>query len=430
MISSQRNPLIEGGRLNAKATCARLLPAIWALLLVIGQTTQNVSLPIWNDSLGNNGGPYFILFYATAMYSVLFFAAVLVLCYQGKIKRTDIEYPQLPLILIGVCDAANGILVVYASSPARTAPFLQSILGNFTIPMTILFRYLILKKRDNWKQLACAGAVLGGLFLSLVPSIFGLNKGKGPEKSDQTGAARILWPLAFMIAFVPAAIMNVIEEKALKDKIPSKESSNDRSLEMGEALLSSERGVNSTAIKEDLDRAGCQEPAELNQVWLLAFTSLYQFITIGLTFWTDIIPGFGISGDIHTFGHSFVAGFKCNFGGESCGSSAFAFSTVFIGAYMLSYIAGAALLRSDENGATWQAIVVTLVTPLGALFWTLFQHGPPVHFEPEFEQTTWYSVGGLVLMLPAMLLYHLWGAQELHERHLSSEKRTSFVSNW
>lgn len=146
---------------------------------VYSLSLQNVSLPIWNDSLGSNGGPYFILFYATAAYTVLFFGFLGLLAFRGHIKRTDVEYPQLPLILIGVCDAANGILVVYASSPSRTAPFLQSILGNFTIPMTILFRYLIMKRADTQRQLLCAVAVTTGLFLALVPSIFQLNNGKG-----------------------------------------------------------------------------------------------------------------------------------------------------------------------------------------------------------------------------------------------------------
>lgn len=96
-------------------------------------------------------------------------------------------------------------------------------------------------------------------------------------------------------------------------------------------------------------------------------------------------------------------------------------------------MSGAALLRNDVNGATWQAIVITLVTPLGALFWSLFQHGPPVKWGPEFEQTTWYSVGGLAIMIPAMLLYHIWGAAEQPEpyfrhRQTSHNSRTSFIS--
>lgn len=97
-----------------------------------------------------------------------------------------------------------------------------------------------------------------------------------------------------MLGFVPAAIMNVIEERALKDTVtifPGEKLKEDDIEDMTVPFLSLAPGsVNGDPRK--------RETTELNQIWLLAFTSLYQWITIVLTFWTDIIPHFGMAGDI------------------------------------------------------------------------------------------------------------------------------------
>ena len=59
---------------------------------------------------------------------------------------------------------------------------------------------------------------------------------------------------------VPASIMNVIEEKTLKDK------------------------------------------RSVNLFYFLFWSSLYQLIAMVLMFWTDIIPGFGYTNGINDFG--------------------------------------------------------------------------------------------------------------------------------
>lgn len=59
---------------------------------------------------------------------------------------------------------------------------------------------------------------------------------------------------------VPAALMNVIEEKSLKDT------------------------------------------RNVNMFYLLFWSSLYQLLTVFVLFWTDLIPGFGYTNNIHEFG--------------------------------------------------------------------------------------------------------------------------------
>ena len=149
-----------------------LLTLLFAALAVIGQVGQNVSLPLWtvatntsckssdsdndtaNSSSDSNsttasGGtptimdPYFVLSFASLSFVAIFGLASLLIAAirPGKyITKEDLKFPQWQFFLIGFFDALDGVLVVFASVPSRTAPFLQAILGNFLIPLTIVFR--------------------------------------------------------------------------------------------------------------------------------------------------------------------------------------------------------------------------------------------------------------------------------------------------
>lgn len=149
----------------------------FAAAAVIGQVGQNVTLPLWADATNSlldlnctnttkhetNGAnstyqpvmePYFILSSASFSFVVLFgFITLLILVVQCLLNwvsvekqysfltiKDDLKFPQWQFILIGVFDALNGVLVVFASPSKRTAPFLQAILSNVSIPLVILFR--------------------------------------------------------------------------------------------------------------------------------------------------------------------------------------------------------------------------------------------------------------------------------------------------
>lgn len=129
----------------------------FAFVAVAGQVGQNVSLPLWIDSTNKNSShfklhsnettqpsvdSYFVLTFASSSFVVIFgFLLVLIkVFYPHKIGETERNFPQWLMFLIGMCDALNGVLVVFAGSGKRTAPYLQAILGNFIIPLTLVVR--------------------------------------------------------------------------------------------------------------------------------------------------------------------------------------------------------------------------------------------------------------------------------------------------
>lgn len=84
---------------------------------------------------------YFILSFGSFVFVIIFGVLTLIATVvRFESIKQSVSFPQWQLMLIGVCDAFNGVLVVFAASPSRTAPFLQAILGNIVIPLTILFR--------------------------------------------------------------------------------------------------------------------------------------------------------------------------------------------------------------------------------------------------------------------------------------------------
>ena len=172
-----------------------LMNVSFVAIAILGQVGQNVSLPMWVDATqamnnsacaknassnasdsdsgledfyyyedGNTShvtsnssasmDPFFVLSFASLSFVVIFgvITGVIALVQifanltlgekrlQFITVKDDLLFPQWQLILIGVFDALNGVFVVFASSSSRTAPFLQAILGNFIIPLTILFR--------------------------------------------------------------------------------------------------------------------------------------------------------------------------------------------------------------------------------------------------------------------------------------------------
>ncbi|XP_078591268.1 uncharacterized protein LOC144870671 [Branchiostoma floridae x Branchiostoma japonicum] len=356
---------------------------IFAFLAVAGLVTQNVALPLWidaatpglpnatsNGTLPNGTSaphivPYFVFSFASFSFVVLFGVCLAGAFLLGHITETDLKFPHTLLFLVGLFDALNGVLVVNASSGSRTAPYLQAILGNFSIPITILLRLLVLRRKPTQRKFICSMLVLLSLFVCLLPKMIpalGADKAPGAK-----GVAGVLWPLCFMIGFVPAAAMNVIEEKVMK--------------------------MTKGARRE-----------KISLIWFLFWESVYQFLCAAALFWTDIIPGFGNSADIHDFGENVAFGFLCFFGGRGCTSQPGTRGTIFILGYAVSYFGGGLLLRHAE-GATMLALVSSLVTPLGFLFWTLFEEDP-FHFQVNTGNATWFSLGALALMVPSIYFYN------------------------
>ncbi|XP_020900571.1 uncharacterized protein LOC110239198 [Exaiptasia diaphana] len=369
----------------------------FAFIAIAGIVGQTVSLPLWLSASqskhkglinANTTSPspnyaakmdaYFVLSFASLSFVVIFglMYAILVYFYPHFFGPAERRFPHKLLFAIGLCDALNGALVVFASPPSRTAPYLQAILGNFSIPLTILARFIILKKKPTQRKFVCGMMILMSLFICMLPSIFPKQLDpykKHEEGQGASGIAGVLWPLCFMFGFAPGTLMYVIEEKVLKMQ-------------------------------------DSQSLQRINIVYFLFWQSVYQLFSVLLMFWVDVIPGYGFTSSFEQFGKNWWFGLQCFFGSAGCDSDPGARGTMFILMYVLAYVGGGLLMRYTE-GATLLSIVFSLVTPLGFLFWTLFKP-EPFGFSPAVHVSTYYSIGALVIMVPAIYFYNT-GAPEM-----------------
>ena len=123
------------------------LVLIIATVTIIFGVTMVISLPLYSEGIIAAGSdPYIVVLFSSMWFPIVF--GLIWLVYKYTLDR---NIPWRPAsfrftMLIGFLNSLNGILVVYASDPARTPPYLQAILSCSTIPFTVIFRYIILRK--------------------------------------------------------------------------------------------------------------------------------------------------------------------------------------------------------------------------------------------------------------------------------------------
>ena len=73
----------------------------------------------------------------------------------------------------------------------------------YLICLLFVLRFLILKKKPTLLKLCCGIAVVIGLFVCLIPTIFPHVDPKAPKvKNEAHGISRVMWPIIFMLGFV------------------------------------------------------------------------------------------------------------------------------------------------------------------------------------------------------------------------------------
>ncbi|KXJ06014.1 hypothetical protein AC249_AIPGENE23161 [Exaiptasia diaphana] len=210
--------------------------AFYALVSVVSQTGQIATLPLWIDSgLPSNATvsnstdgfrPFmdetfvtiFTGFFLVVVYGVMLAVKAFI---SGKnCQRFNFKLiPSRQLVLTSLCGSVAAILTMFSASGKRTAPYLQSILLNSTIPATVVLRYCILKKSPTRKKLICATVTVLSLFVCLLPSIVPKIDPKSNQGNVQGGAkgfAKVIWPLIFIIAFIFQALTYIASEKLLQ----------------------------------------------------------------------------------------------------------------------------------------------------------------------------------------------------------------------
>jgi len=298
--------------------------------LIFGNICQLIGLPLFLGSLKGVFGVYFVLAWCSLLFNLYFWPIVYYRIKKNIITPEMRNYPHhWKLVLIGICDALNGLCIVYASLPSRTPGSLQAILVQSVIPLTLVFSSMLLRKSYNRQQYLGASITFLGIALSLVPTIVSL----------ELGNFDLYWPLIFLFGCVPGVLMNILEEMVFID--------NNR---------------------------------VYDNYYLLAWESLYQLITVLLLFWIDLIAPFGTSANVDEWWRRIVNGLTCFFtpwlvdvkdpdDADRCNYCALS-GIFFTMAYCFSYVYGASMMKKCSANTT--AIVQAVCPALVVIFWIMF----------------------------------------------------------
>ena len=127
------------------------------IVCIVSNSGSSILTPLWLDALDQTGNAsntcgnytsefhidaYATMFIVSALFTLLFGVITFVswCCFPGQITHRERSYPKWQFVIIGVSDTLSAVCFVYASSGCRTAPYLQSIASNFSVPVTFVVR--------------------------------------------------------------------------------------------------------------------------------------------------------------------------------------------------------------------------------------------------------------------------------------------------
>ncbi|KAN0036519.1 hypothetical protein ACTFIV_001817 [Dictyostelium citrinum] len=138
------------------------------------------------NQLTNYG--YVPIFGLIVLYKILF---------TNDIPKETRSFPQWKFVIMGALDAVTGYFVVIGG--IKTSGPLQQLLNQSVIPITMLLSFFFLKERYSLIQLGGALVIIGGVVVSLIPSLTGGN----------SGGNILFYNFFFLISMVPYAFSNV-----------------------------------------------------------------------------------------------------------------------------------------------------------------------------------------------------------------------------
>jgi len=332
---------------------------------------QQISLPVYLSTFGQYAGAYFVLWMCSFCFAILFGICAAVLICRGTVTREMREWRWYPyMLLVGLFDAMNGVLAVYSAFLGRVPGALQSVLLQAYIPVTLVFSKIMLRKKYSLVQMIGASLVMAGIVVSLVPTFESMH-----QSSQNTQVQGWWWPLISVLSTFPGALMSIVQEK-MQDKF----------------------------------RAEAKDDKRYSVFYFQFVESFFQWMWLTFFFWTDLIPGFGVSGSIDVFWSTFTFNFKCFFGissaielNDRCEYTGI-IGLLFIVAYMTSYIFGT--LLTLYASANLGSVVGSIAPVLTIIFWfscpalNNWAGGAPYTLN-----TIIFNVIGIVVILPGVYLY-------------------------
>jgi len=178
---------------------------IYTVLYVVSGVINSIFLKKIMNSLVNyafflnqltNYG-YIPIFGSAVLYEVLF---------TKLITQEQRDFPWYKFLIMGGLDAVNGYFVVIGG--VGTSGTMQQLLNQAIIPVTMIGSFIFLKERYSLIQIGGALLIVGGVTLSLLPSM--------TSTGDSGGQNIPFFNMFFLCQAIPFAASNVYKDIAFK----------------------------------------------------------------------------------------------------------------------------------------------------------------------------------------------------------------------
>ncbi|KAJ8320712.1 hypothetical protein KUTeg_002299 [Tegillarca granosa] len=118
------------------------------------------------------------------------------------------------------------------------------------------------------------------------------------------------------------------------------------------------------------------------------------------------------------FWDRFKAGSACYFSSEASCRNLAGKAWLFFFGYCFGNLFQFLLIQYAE-GAVYAVVVQALISPTATIFWTLFKYNEVkdhFYWGPLFNTTTFFTLAGLCLMVPGVIMYNYFSNREAKEK--------------
>eukprot|EP00457_Paulinella_chromatophora_P006684 gb/GEZN01006703.1/.p1 GENE.gb/GEZN01006703.1/~~gb/GEZN01006703.1/.p1 ORF type:complete len:524 (-),score=68.18 gb/GEZN01006703.1/:25-1596(-) len=360
--------------------------ALLGMLLLVAAIMQQTAFKLLGYGL--KPFPYFILLSVSFAFVPIFFALVaMVRSFTGGFSKeaTSLRF-KMHFFVIGFLNAMNGVLIIF-SNP-HVPGVLQVILSQSIIPLTLILSVLWLGERFSGMQILGAGTIIAGAALGYVPYLLyptavESNYHPGGEFSASTdtlgpahthplpGLAKTsLWASLFLLGQLPSACGSVYQQYAFAQ-------------------------------------------ARLNVMYMIAWSSLAQFLFLLLAAPLNFVPGFGLLSSWTDLWLSLCDAALCVANQVPAHPECDGTGRLLLlgmGSMLACQILQTMLVKA--GGAALSVILLTVVTPITALAFT-----SPLIMGKFAEKLDGWSVVTLAVIVTGISLYRSYDYTQVKQAH-------------
>jgi drug/metabolite transporter (DMT)-like permease len=121
--------------------------------------------------------------------------------------QANVEFSYKAAPILGFLGFINYILVGFSAAPNRSPPDFQAIASQLTVPVTVIFSVILIRRFPNALQTLAALVVMGGVAVSIVPGL-----------DNPSFAGSPFWMICFVIGNVVQGPQAIIMEHSMKHR--------------------------------------------------------------------------------------------------------------------------------------------------------------------------------------------------------------------